>query len=114
MKQIKAKALLKIKEGKLDAFKNLVPQFISTVKEKDPGTLNYDWYLNEKNLECTVLETYTDSDALLTHVAHVGELLQKLSELSEIRLEVYGNPSKQLLAAVEGMGTKIFPYYSGL
>ncbi|MCK5369405.1 MAG: antibiotic biosynthesis monooxygenase, partial [Cyclobacteriaceae bacterium] len=61
MEQIKANALFKIKEGKLEEFKQLIPVLISIVKEKDPGTLTYDWYLNEDNMECTVLETYADS-----------------------------------------------------
>ena len=38
MKEIKAKALFKIKEGKLEEFKKLIPQFISIVKEKDPDS----------------------------------------------------------------------------
>ena len=80
MEQIKATALFKIKDGKLEEFKQLIPVFISTVKEQDPGTLTYDWYLNEDSMECVVLETYTDSPAVLAHAGNVGEHLQKLSD----------------------------------
>ena len=114
MKEIKANALFKINEGKLEEFKRLIPLFISAVKEKDPGTLNYDWFLNEEKMECMVLEAYADSDAVLAHVANVGELLQKSLEIAEITLHVYGNPSDELIKATTGVGAKIYPYYSGL
>jgi quinol monooxygenase YgiN len=114
MRQIKFNALIKIKEGKLDEFKRLIPQFISIVKEKDPGTVTYDWYLNEEAMECTVLETYADSDSVLAHFANAGGLVQKLLEFADLTIELYGNPSNELLTALDGMAPKIFPYYSGL
>lgn len=114
MEQIKANALFKIKEGKLDEFKELIPVFISTVKEKDPGTLTYDWYLNEEGMECTVLESYTNSQAVLAHAGNVGEYLGKVMEIADLTIEVYGNPSEELRNALEGMAPKVFPFYSGL
>ena len=114
MKEIKARALFKIKEGKLEEFKQLIPQFISTVKEKDPGTITYDWYLNEERMECGVLEVYADSDAVLAHAANVGGLLQRSFEFGDLMLDVYGNPSDELIKAIEGIGATIYPYFSGL
>lgn len=114
MEQIKATALFKIKEGKLDEFKQLIPFLISTVKEQDPGTLTYDWYLNEDRMECVVLETYTDSQAVLAHAGHVGEYLQKVSEVADLSIELYGNPSEELRKAIEGLAPKIYPFFSGL
>jgi len=114
MKIIKVRALFKINEGQLEAFKQLTSQFISTVKEKDQGTLMYDWYLNEDTMECSVLEDYADSNAALEHVANVGDLLQKLMGLGEMSIELYGNPNEELSKALDGLGAKIFPYFTGL
>ena len=114
MKLIKLRALFKINEGQLDAFKQITSQFISTVKEKDSGTLMYDWYLNEDTLECSVLEDYADSNATLEHVANVGDLLQKLTNLGKMSIELYGNPNEELSKALEGLDAKIFPFYTGL
>jgi quinol monooxygenase YgiN len=114
MEQIKANALFKIKEGKLEEFKNLIPQFIAAVKEKDPGTLVYDWYLNEEQMECMVVEAYADSNAVLAHAVNVGEQLQKSMELSDLSIEIYGNPSEELSKAIEILAPKVFPYFSGL
>lgn len=114
MKEIKVNARFKIGEGHLDEFKQLIPQFISTVEDNDPGTLNYDWYLNEDRMECVVLETYANSNALLAHAGNVGELLGKVTEISELKIEIYGNPNEELLKMAKSMRIKIFPYYDGL
>ncbi len=114
MEQIKATALFKIKKGKLEEFKQLIPVFISTVKEKDPGTLSYDWYLNQTSMECVVLETYTDSQAVLAHAGNVGELLGKVLEVADLSIELYGNTSEELRNAIEGLNPKIYPFFSGL
>ena len=114
MKLIKLRALIKIKENQLEAFKQLIPQFISAVREKDQGTSMYDWYLNEDTMECSVLEDYADSDAALEHVAHVGDLLQKLMELGEMSIELYGNPNEELSKALRGLDARVFPYFAGL
>ena len=56
-------AWLKIHEGKLAEFKNVVAQVRETVKAKDPGTLRYDIYYNEDETVCAVKEKYKDSAA---------------------------------------------------
>ena len=114
MKLIKVRALFKINEGQLEAFKRIVSQFISAVKEKDKGTLMYDWYLNEDTMECSVLEDYADSNAALEHVSNVGDLLQKLSVLGEMSIELYGSPNEELTKALEGLDARVFPFYAGL
>ena len=114
MEQITVKAHFKISESKLDEFKQLIPEFITTVKEKDPGTLMYDWYLNEEMLECIVLETYTDSRSFLAHAGNVGDTIQKALAISELSIEIYGNPSEELKTALEGLAPKIYPYSAGL
>ena len=55
MELIKVRALFKINEGQLDTFKALKQQLISVVKEKEKGTLMYDWYVNEDAMECAIL-----------------------------------------------------------
>ena len=114
MKEIKAKALFKIKSGKLDEFKILIAKFIDTVKGNEPGTLRYNWYLNEEAMECVVLEDYADSAAVLVHAGNVGPLLQESASLADLSLEVYGKPSGQLVKAMEGMNIKMYPFYRGI
>lgn len=114
MKQISVSAVLKIKEGKLAEFKQLATKLIAGVKEKDTGTLVYDWYLNESTMECAVMETYADSQAAMAHMGNAGEHLPHLMELCDMSFEVYGNPSAELSKALEGLSPRIFPYFAGL
>ena len=114
MKLIKVRALFKINEGQLETLKQLKEQLISVVKEKEKGTLMYDWYINEDAMECAVLEDYADSEAVLEHAANTEDLLQKLMEIGELSLEVYGDPNEELSKVLIQFGAKVFPFTSAL
>ncbi len=79
-----------------------------TVRNRDHGTLQYDWFINEDETECTVLEKYVNSDVVLSHMANLGELLGQLLAASDFSGEVYANPSDKLVAAFEGLDIKIY------
>ena len=113
MKNIHLIARFKIHEGKLRDFKDGVDSCIAVVKN-EPGTMLYDWFIDEENLECTVVETYKDSDATLAHAANVNELLQKLMEIADFSAEVFGNTTEELKGALAGMNIGTVPLYKGL
>ena len=113
-KELFAVVHLKIHDGKLDEFKSLAKQCIQIVEEKGKGTIQYDWYFNENQTECVILEKYSDSDAVLQHSENVGEPLGKLLALCYFSSEVYGEPSAELLKATEGSGLVIYKYFKGL
>ncbi len=46
------------------------------VRTKETGTLQYDIYFNDDQSECIVLERYRDSEALIEHAAHLGDLTE--------------------------------------
>ena len=64
-KKLQLSARMKIREGKLDEFKRQAAMCILQVKEKDPGTLQYDWFLNSDKTECEIRVAYESSEALL-------------------------------------------------
>jgi len=113
MEEIKATAKFRIHEGNIDAFKAIIPEIISVVKEKDPGTLTYEWYLNEQQMECVVLEVYADSEAVMAHAGNVGEQLQALLSLSDFSIEIYGNPTDELSNALSGFNSNTYAYSDG-
>ena len=114
MKKITATAFFKIHKGKLDEFKQLVPELIKTVKKNEPGAVLYEWYLNEETMECMVLESYADSDAVRAHSGNTGELLQKILGISDLKLETFGNPDPELKNMIKDMGAKHYPFFAGL
>ena len=114
MSKLQATAILKIHEGKLDEFTVLATQCIASVKEKDKCTLQYDWFFNESHTECVVREAYTDSNALLTHMANLGELLGKVLKVADMSLELYGDPSPELKTVINSANGKIYSFYGGI
>jgi quinol monooxygenase YgiN len=108
MTKLKVVARLKIHDGKLEAFKGLANECIRIVKEKDQGTLQYDWFLNEDQTECVVLERYQDSNAVMDHMANLGETMGQLFSVGDFSAEIFGNPSEELLKAGEGLDVVVY------
>jgi quinol monooxygenase YgiN len=67
-------ARFKFHEGKLEEYKRLSAQAMEIVRTKDTGTLQYDIYFNDDQSECMVVERYRDSEALIEHMANLGDL----------------------------------------
>ena len=114
MNEILVAARLKIKPGKMDDFKKTGYACVEMVQQKDKGTLQYDWFYNEEISEFIVLERYIDSDAALEHIANTSGLVGGLLALSEISLEVYGNPSQKLINTLEGFEVVYYKFDIGL
>ncbi len=113
MKAIQLTARAAIHEGKLEEFKLLAAQCMRTVREKDSGTQQYDWFLNEAQTECVVRETYRDSEAVLEHISNLGATLGAILKVGDWTFEVFGSPSSELVAAAAGINPKFYsPFQS--
>jgi hypothetical protein len=84
------------------------------VRTKDTGTLQYDIYLNDDESEAIVIERYQDSDALIEHLAHIGQdLMAAITETGSLYGEILGEPSAELRATLEGAPVRAFtPFLS--
>ncbi len=114
MEELKVIARFKIHDGKLEEFKNWASTCKEAVQQKDPGTLEYDWYFNNSQTECVVRETYSDSNAVMAHMGNLGELLAQGTELADLSLEIYGDPSEELSNAAAGLNPAVYSYFQGL
>ena len=114
MNEIQVTARFTIHEGKLDDFKAVAAACLQSVREKDTGTLQYDWFFNEDQTVCMVRERYKDSEAVLEHIANLGETFGALLGVSNIFLEIYGTPSPALMKASEGLDSVVYSYFHGL
>jgi quinol monooxygenase YgiN len=103
---------VKIHAGKLEDFKAVAGAFLSTVRERCPGTLEYEWFLSGD--QCVVLETFASSEALLAHVeataAHSPQLFA-LCDMSDIWL--CGEPSAAVLERVAAFAPKPYSFLQG-
>lgn len=113
MSELLAIARDKIHDGKLEEFKRLAVKCMESVRTRDSGTLQYDWFFSSDHSECVVFERYRDSEALLEHVANLGETMNAFLETCSVSGEIFGTPSPELMKALEGLNIRIYsPYQS--
>jgi len=100
-------------EDKLDEFKRLATQCLEIVRTKDTGTLQYDIYFNDEQSESIVLERYRDSEALIEHAGHLGDLNEAIVATGFVSGALLGEPSAELRAMMAGSEVRLFtPYQS--
>jgi quinol monooxygenase YgiN len=95
-------------EGELEEFKRLATQCMEIVRAKDTGTLQYEIYFNDDQSECIVLERYRDSEALIEHAAHLGDLGEAIFATGWVSGELLGEPSAELREKMVGSGVRRF------
>ena len=102
-------------EGTLEEFKRLSAVCLEIVRNKDPGTLQYDTFFNEDESECIVLERFRDVDALLQHGANIGdELMEAIIATGECFGELLGAVPEELRAKLAGGPVQVFLPYLAL
>ena len=109
MSQFEVRAQLKVRDGQLEGFKRQAAEMMRLTKEKDTGTLAYDWFLSNDGTECEVREAYVDADALVEHAFHVREARDALfAEFAyDHKMAFYGDPSPRLLELVNKIGVNV-------
>jgi quinol monooxygenase YgiN len=81
------------------------------VPQSATGTLQYEIYFNDDQSECIVLERYRDSEALVEHAGHLGDLGRAIPGL--VSSELLGQPSDDVRAKLIGSGVRLFtPFLS--
>ena len=113
MSELQGIARFKFHEGKLEEFKRLSTQCMEIVRTKDTGTLQYEIYFNDDQSECIVLERYRDSEALIEHAAHIGDLMDAIVATGSVSGELLGEPSAELKANLADSPVRLFaPFQS--
>ena len=114
MSELKVTARFKIPGSNVAEFKSLARACMECVRDKDTGTLQYDWFFNEDGTECMVHETYASSDAVLEHVGNLGDLFGSLLGISELALEVFGAPTEELAAATSSLDVTVYGHFQSM
>ena len=112
---IEISAIMKIPKGKLEEFKELAVETIRLSKERDTGTFKYDIYISSDETECEVRQEYKNSEAVLEHMANLRETLEKAYiDFPIDHVNIYGDPSPELLEAVKGIDIGVYSFSQGL
>jgi hypothetical protein len=96
-------ARFRFRDGKREEFERLAAQAMEMVRAEEPGTLQYDTYINTDGSECVVIERYRDSEAAMEHAANLGDLFGAvLDTVTVVHGEILGEPSEELKANLAG------------
>ncbi len=91
----------KIKEGKLEAFKEMTQMVMPQLEAEKPGTFMQYGYLNEEGTEIHFVHVFPDAEAMDAHMVGVAERSQRAFEFIETQgFEIYGTPSDEALSAL--------------
>jgi quinol monooxygenase YgiN len=113
MSELQGIARCKFHEHGLEEFKRLVAQAMEIVRNKDTGTLQFEISFNDDQSECIVLERYRDSQALIEHAEHFGDLSEAIIRTGSFAGELIGEPSAELKTMLAGGPIRLFtPYLS--
>ena len=103
MSELLGIARFKFHEGKREEYLRLSEQAAELVRTNEPGTLQYDLFLNADQTECMIIERYRDSEAAMAHAANLGHLFDAvLATVSIVHGELLGEPSDELRAKLAG------------
>ena len=113
MSELHGIARFKFHEGKLEEFKRLASQCMEIVRTEDTGTLQYDIYFSDDQSEAIVYERYRDSEALIEHFAHIGDVGEAILATGTVSGELLGEPSAELRANLADSPVRLFaPFLS--
>ena len=106
MSHFEVRARLKVRDGQLEGFKRQAAEIMRQAKEKDTGTLAYDWFLSDDGTTCEVREAYLDADALVDHALNIREAREALfaKYAYDHKMAFYGDPSPRLVELVNKFG----------
>jgi quinol monooxygenase YgiN len=113
LREIQGVSRFTFDEGKVEELKRLCAEFMDTVRAKDTGTLQFEIYLSDDESECVIYERYRDSEAVIDHGAHVGEIMQAIFATGSGSSALLGEPSAELAAMTAGSPVAVFrPFLS--
>jgi len=108
-------ATLKAVDNKLSELQEVVQELQEHCSKTEQGMLQYDWYVSEDKSTIKVLETYTNSEAVLFHFDNYKPFAPRLSEFRTfVSLEVFGNASDALTQRVKKINAQHYSVLSPL
>jgi quinol monooxygenase YgiN len=102
-------ATLKLIDNRISQLKEVVEELQAHSSKTEAGMLQYDWYVSDNSDTIKVLETYTNSDAVLFHFDNHKPFSARLSQSRTfVTMELFGNASEALKQRVKKINAQHF------
>ena len=95
---------MEVNEGKSDNLTTFVNYLVKTVKETEPGTSGYQYFISPDQKKVSLVEVYKSADAALFHVESFLDASHKDEFLNTFKItnfQVLGNSTEQLKIAMK-------------
>ena len=97
----------KIKEGRLEDYKQFAKELMEHFKTKEPQLIAFNMYFNEDETEMTSIQVHPDAASMDFHMQVLAkvigedmiEWMDRADFLEPKHIEIYGTPSANLLEA---------------
>jgi quinol monooxygenase YgiN len=105
---------LAVRDGRLDDFTSLMAEMVESTRAED-GTQAYEWFISADGTTCHICERYADSAAAMFHLATFGAMFAErfLSCVEPTGFSVYGDPSDEVRAVLDGFGADYLGWFGG-
>ena len=105
---------MSVRESRLNDARDLMSEMVAGTEQK-PGTEGYEWFLSRDGKTCHINERYADSEAVMVHLANFGSKFADrfLACFEPTSLSVYGEPSAEARAALDGLGAAYLGWLGG-
>lgn len=107
---------LTVRNGQQDAFGILVNDMLTAIQANEPGTLNYDMFVNEELSICHIYEKYVDGEAFKKHLelfnAGFAERFGSVVEVT--KFTVYGDPNAEIRELLAGFDAVIMEPFGSI
>ncbi len=96
---------MSVRDGLLDDARDLMNEMVATTRQ-EAGAQSYEWFLSEDGKTCHINERYADSAAVMVHIGNFGSKFADrfLGCFEPTSLSVYGDPSAEARAGLDGLG----------
>ena len=82
---------LEIRPDQGDELEDVMQEMADRTRADEPGTLEYQWFLNADGDACYICERYADADAAVAHSRSFSpELEQRAQAFRPVRLTAFG------------------------
>ena len=105
---------MSVREGRLNDARDLMREMVAST-EQESGAKGYEWFLSADDKTCHINERYADSEAVVVHLGNFGAKFAErfLACFEPTSLSVYGEPSAEARAALDGFGATYLGWLGG-
>ena len=92
---------VRIKDGQLDAVRQISPVVSARLEAEQPRTLSQLLYLDERGRQMTIVYVFADADSMDLHFVGADERVRTAADYVEVAgFEIYGEPSSAILESL--------------